>query len=158
MPRGKYEYYCDDCRHSVDDHGGYGCDYGDCECNTPLEDVFPSPQAYQRYRAFRDSDEGSEPYDLDDAGDGSRSKERNEGCFIATAAFGSSLDPRLDALRKWRDDSLMPRGFGRVLVATYYRVSPPFARMVAQSNKLRWIVRACLRRLLQRIERGRAKS
>ena len=65
-------------------------------------------------------------------------------CFIATAAYGSSLEPRLDILREFRDRHLLHHDAGRRLVAFYYRHSPLLARQVAQSEVLRAATRAAL--------------
>lgn len=66
------------------------------------------------------------------------------GCFIATAAFGSYLSPYVSVLRSFRDTILLPTRGGAAFVAWYYRVSPPFARVVAGSEALRAAVRAGL--------------
>ena len=49
------------------------------------------------------------------------------GCFIATAAFGSSLAPAVKILRQFRDMFLLHSVFGQRLVAWYYRWSPEAA-------------------------------
>jgi hypothetical protein len=67
-----------------------------------------------------------------------------DGCFIAVAAFGSPLAPQVQLLREFRDRYLLTHAAGRLFVAAYYRVSPPLAKRVAQSEILRSLVRAGL--------------
>ncbi len=67
-----------------------------------------------------------------------------EGCFIATAAFGSPLAAEVGALRTLRDRVLLQSAPGRIAVATYYRVSPPLARWLAGSDAARAVARAWL--------------
>lgn len=55
------------------------------------------------------------------------------GCFIATAAFGTAMHADVDCLRQYRDRVLLQHRLGRVLVALYYRVSPPTKPTVACS-------------------------
>jgi len=66
------------------------------------------------------------------------------GCFIATAAFGSPLAPQVRLLRDFRDRYLLTNGPGQLFTAAYYRISPPLANLVAESEVLRAIVRAML--------------
>jgi hypothetical protein len=62
-------------------------------------------------------------------------------CFIATAVYGSENAPEVFALRAFRDDVLLPSKLGRALVALYYLLSPPMARLLCANLRLRNIVR-----------------
>lgn len=75
-----------------------------------------------------------EPPDDDDGG----------ACFIATAAYGSYLDPHVAVLRAFRDRHLMTSAWGRRFVDFYYAHSPPIAERIADSDALRLAVRAAL--------------
>ena len=66
------------------------------------------------------------------------------GCFIATAAFGSYLDPYVVILRKFRDAFLLTNSPGRSFVEWYYRVSPSIADKIRGSEGLKACVRASL--------------
>lgn len=63
------------------------------------------------------------------------------GCFIATAAYGSYLDPHVVMLRKFRDEHLLTNAPGRAFVAAYYTVSPPIADFIARHDTAKTIVR-----------------
>lgn len=66
------------------------------------------------------------------------------GCFIATAAFGSALEPHVALLREFRDSFLLTNGPGRLFVDYYYTYSPPLAEFIGQSELLKSIVRVAL--------------
>jgi hypothetical protein len=66
------------------------------------------------------------------------------GCFIATAAFGSALEPRVVTLREFRDVFLLPSNSGRAFVELYYLLSPPLADVIAGDEGLRNNARAVI--------------
>ncbi len=70
--------------------------------------------------------------------------EHESECFIATAVFGTPLDPHLDILREFRDKWLLTTPIGRVAVFTYYEISPPIARKTRKSPILKKIFRTIL--------------
>ncbi|MGE4357760.1 MAG: CFI-box-CTERM domain-containing protein [Candidatus Omnitrophota bacterium] len=63
------------------------------------------------------------------------------GCFIATAAYGSSLAQEIAILRSFRDKYLEKSSAGREFVRLYYTYSPPIAARISQSPVLRIITR-----------------
>ena len=70
--------------------------------------------------------------------------EGDSDCFIATAAYGTPFDPKIDVLRNWRDDSLRNLSLGRLFIRIYYFTSPPVANVVAKSGFLRLCVRVVI--------------
>ena len=69
---------------------------------------------------------------------------QKSGCFIATAAFGHYDDPTVLALRRFRDNYLAKRSWGRALIRLYYRMSPPMARVIGDHPCLRQVSRSVL--------------
>ncbi len=65
-------------------------------------------------------------------------------CFIATAAYGSFLDPHVQTLRHFRDEYLLTNAAGRTFVQWYYRASPPLAASIAQHDSARVMTRLLL--------------
>ncbi len=73
-------------------------------------------------------------------------------CFIATAAYGSYLDPHVSVLRRFRDRFLLTSGPGRAFVNLYYTWSPPAARFIERHTGVKTTVRAVLTVLVSGIE------
>ncbi|WP_413583366.1 CFI-box-CTERM domain-containing protein [Bdellovibrio sp. HCB288] len=72
----------------------------------------------------------------------------DKSCFIATAAFGSDMAPEVQSFRDFRNKYLLPYSWGRHFVKTYYKYSPHYANMIAQSDTAKIAVRGVLWPLL----------
>ncbi|MCI5123521.1 MAG: hypothetical protein D3925_03360 [Candidatus Electrothrix sp. AR5] len=70
------------------------------------------------------------------------------GCFIATAAYGTVLEPQVILLKKFRDLYLLTNRPGSYFVQLYYTYSPPIADFIRQHNIIRFVVRILLLPLL----------
>ena len=66
------------------------------------------------------------------------------GCFIATAAYGSYLDPHVQILRNFRNQYLLKNAPGRAFVRLYNRYSPPAASLIKDHDFLRTATRILL--------------
>ena len=63
------------------------------------------------------------------------------GCFIATAAYGSIMEPHVQVLRDFRDRFLSTNAIGKGFLHLYYTYSPPVADFIRQHDGLRFIIR-----------------
>lgn len=65
-------------------------------------------------------------------------------CFIATAAYGSSLEPQVVLLRKFRNQYLLTNWAGRHFVDLYYEYGPLGAAFINEHAWIKPVVRAAL--------------
>ena len=79
------------------------------------------------------------------------------GCFVATAAYGSEMQPQVAALRSLRD-TLRPRsGLVAAAVDLYYRSGPAAAAVIARSDTARTLARRLLGPAAELAEAARAR-
>jgi hypothetical protein len=77
-------------------------------------------------------------------------KKDDEGCFIATACFGSYGSPEVIILRQYRDRVLQRTKLGEKVICLYYMVSPHVARYISQHQHIKKLVKYLLRNIVLR--------
>lgn len=65
-------------------------------------------------------------------------------CFVATAAYGSSLASEVGHLRRLRDRLLATHAIGRAVIDLYYDVGPALAAVISNHTWLRDLTRSAL--------------
>jgi uncharacterized repeat protein (TIGR01451 family) len=65
-------------------------------------------------------------------------------CFIATAAYGTRFDARIETLRAFRDNTLAHSELGRLFIEQYYRQAPPIAAFIEHRPMMQLMVRVLL--------------
>ncbi|MFH1753896.1 MAG: VCBS repeat-containing protein [Candidatus Omnitrophota bacterium] len=101
----------------------------------------------------------SDPIDLSSLGSES-GEEEDEGdlreidvkCFIATAAFGAKQSGKIERLCRFRDVHLLSTQPGKVLVESYYRISPPLSRYIKRKPLFKAAVRGFIRTILAALD------
>lgn len=66
---------------------------------------------------------------------------KQQNCFIATAAYGSPIEPQVQTLRSFRDRYLRPHFLGQLFIRTYYTLSPYLAQWISESPTRRLVAR-----------------
>lgn len=74
---------------------------------------------------------------------------KSEGCYIATAVYGTYDSPELWTLRRFRDEILRKTSLGTYFVKVYYHVSPTLVHYLGGYN----LTKKCIRPFLDRFVR-----
>ena len=62
-------------------------------------------------------------------------KDKYGGCYIATMVYGSYNSPEVKVFRRFRDDFLEKRKWGRKFVSIYYKHSPSIVKKLENKEK-----------------------
>jgi hypothetical protein len=102
----------------------------------------PPPSSFDASDAGQDPQMSMPPKKYDPFNTG------NPHCFVATAAYGSSLAPEVAFLRRFREETLLPTRVGRAFFdafhAQYYRFSPAVVALMRQDPEARDLIRRTL--------------
>ena len=79
-----------------------------------------------------------------DSGTGEGSGSGGSSCFIATAAFGSAVEPHVEFLKTFKHRFDVKYSIGRELIKQYYRHSPRLTEYIKKHIKIKLLVRYSL--------------
>ena len=74
----------------------------------------------------------------------STSGSSSDGCYIATAVYGSYDCPEVWTLRRFRDEVLRASVLGRLFIRSYYAVSPGLVRHIGSKSLFQKTVKRVL--------------
>jgi hypothetical protein len=106
-----------------------------------LDNLFPITRNAQNVNVTNRSN-----VNVTDTSNSNAANTKKEGCYIATACYGSYDSPEVIVLRVFRDDILMKSKSGKIFIKIYYKVSPILVRLTMNKK----FVNDAIRQLLDR--------
>lgn len=82
-----------------------------------------------------------------------QSKNSSQGCYVATAVYGSYDCPAVWTLRRFRDDTLAKTRYGRSFIALYYAISPTLVRWFGKTEWFKHLWKPHLDRLVKKLNK-----
>ena len=80
-----------------------------------------------------------------------KSKKKQEGCYIATAVYGSYDCPEVWVLRRFRDNSLAKSWYGRAFIHIYYAISPLLVEWFGNKAWFRYSSKHIIEKLVKKL-------
>ena len=78
----------------------------------------------------------------------------SDGCYIATAVYGSYDCPEVWTLRRFRDEVLRASVLGRLFIRSYYAVSPGLVRHLGSKSLFQKTVKRVLDSFVTRLKKA----
>lgn len=79
-------------------------------------------------------------------------RKNSDGCYIATAVYGSYDAVPVMTLRRFRDESLANSLAGRAFISFYYATSPSIAKRLKHAKLLNYVVRRFLDMVVRKLD------
>ena len=80
-----------------------------------------------------------------------KKRRKKNGCYVATAVYGSYDCPEVWTLRRFRDDTLAGTWYGRAFIRFYYAVSPTVVSLFGRQQWFTNRVRPHLDKMVQKL-------
>ena len=81
-----------------------------------------------------------------------------DGCYVATAVYGSYNCPQVWTLRRFRDNTLDETWYGRAFIKTYYAISPTLVKWFGHTEWFKKMWRKPLDRMVASLQRKGVES
>ena len=82
----------------------------------------------------------------------------SNGCYVATAVYGSYDCPQVWTLRRYRDYTLAKTWYGRAFIKTYYAISPTLVKWFGHTNWFKKMWKGKLDRMVSNLQSQGVKS
>ena len=79
-------------------------------------------------------------------------KGKADGCYVATAVYGSYDCPEVWTLRRYRDYTLGSTWHGRAFIKTYYAISPTLVKWFGETEWFKKMWRGTLDRMVANLQ------
>ena len=86
------------------------------------------------------------------------SKAFSNGCYVATAVYGSYDCPQVWTLRRFRDNTLASTWYGRAFIRTYYAISPTLVKWFGHTAWFKNMWRGKLDKLVDTLQKQGVES
>jgi len=120
------------------------CSLSGLEPNTRYYVALTAYDTSYNESGFSDEVSGVSNADSSPVQTGSEDGHTKWGCFIATAAYGSYLNPHVKILRGFRDEFLISSSLGSKCVHLYYQYAPRIAKHIEKFGFLQLLTRQAL--------------
>lgn len=77
---------------------------------------------------------------------------RKKGCFVATCVYGSYDCSQVWVLRRYRDNVLAEKWYGKVFIKAYYFIGPALVRWFGESKWFKMVWRGKLDRMVHKLK------
>lgn len=81
-----------------------------------------------------------------------------QGCYVATAVYGSYDCPEVWTLRRYRDHTLAENRYGRAFIKTYYAISPTLVKWFGNTKWFKRMWRGKLDRMVANLQKSGVES
>ncbi len=98
-------------------------------------------------KKIQDTDQDYEPAEV-----------KGEGCYIATAVYGSYDCQEVWTLRRFRDETLYRHVLGRIFIRAYYSISPHIVKYFGKTRTFNKIFKKPLDVLVNRLQESHVRS
>ena len=86
-----------------------------------------------------------------------KKRRKKKACYIATCVYGDYDSPEVRVLRRFRDNYLENRLWGRCFISIYYTISPSLVRIFGRNNTIKEKCKNMLNRFVYKL-RGEGYS
>ena len=108
---------------------------------------------------------GYKHYDSNNKANGSSSpnmtggySHSSDGCYVATAVYGSYDCPQVWTLRRYRDEILARTWYGRAFIHTYYAISPTLVKWFGHTEWFKKMWQGKLDRMVDELQSNGVES